>query len=309
MDMDMDEDSVRAVLLVGAVLNDPNNSLAERFRALFTLRGLGTPEAIEQICTCFSDQSSLLKHELAYCLGQIQNPTSLPTLVKVLGDRTEDAMVRHEAGEAIGAIGDPNSAATLAKYVNDDVPEVAETCQLALSRLKWLQDQDGGRFRDNNPFQSIDPAPPWCEGSVDEWKKELLDVSKPLFFRYRAMFALRNHGEEEAVRAIVSGFQDSSVLYKHEIAYVLGQMQHLVAVPGLEKKLRELDESPMVRHECAEALGAIASDECWDLLKEFSKDREQVVRESCEVALDMLAYERGGEFQYANMVGKVSPYC
>lgn len=296
-----------AVHRVGAVLNDTSNSLADRFRALFTLRGLGTPEAIKQICMCFSDQSSLLKHELAYCLGQIQDPIALPTLVRVLEDKAEDPMVRHEAGEAMGAIGDHSSASVLARYTNDDTPEVAETCQLALARLNWLSDQDGGQFRDNNPYQSIDPAPSLNEGDVDEWKREMMDSSKPLFLRYRALFALRNHGGEEAVRGIVCGFQDSSALFKHEVAYILGQMQHSSAVSGLEKKLRETDENPMVRHECAEALGAIASDKCVDLLRDFCEDHELVVRESCEVALDMLAYEREEEFQYANTVGKVSP--
>lgn len=56
----------------------------------------------------------------------------------------------------------------------------------------------------------------------------------------------------------------------------------------------------MVRHECAEALGAIATDECRSILEKYLKDQERVVRESCEVALDMCDYENSEEFQYAN---------
>ena len=48
----------------------------------------------------FSDDSALLKHELAYCLGQIKNPVALPTLESVLADETEDPMVRHEVGSS-----------------------------------------------------------------------------------------------------------------------------------------------------------------------------------------------------------------
>ena len=33
----------------------------------------------------------------------------------------------------------------------------------------------------------------------------------------RAMFGLRNNGSEEAVLALVDGFQDSSALFRHEI--------------------------------------------------------------------------------------------
>lgn len=48
----------------------------------------------------------------------------------------------------------------------------------------------------------------------------------------------------------------------------------------------------MVRHEAAEALGGIATDECLPVLKEFSQrsDVPSVVRESCEVALDMVSF-------------------
>lgn len=47
----------------------------------------------------------------------------------------------------------------------------------------------------------------------------------------------------------------------------------------------------MVRHEAAEALGSIATPEVLEVLEGFKKDEETVVRESCEVALDMYEYE------------------
>ena len=61
----------------------------------------------------------------------------------------------------------------------------------------------------------------------------------------------------------------------------------------------------MVRHECAEALGAIATEECMKILDEYKSDPETVVKESCEVALDMCEYEKSGEFQYADGYLKV----
>ena len=103
----------------------------------------------------------------------------------------------------------------------------------------------------------------------------------------------------------MSGFKDSSALFKHEIAYVLGQIKHEAAVAGLEEKLCDLDENSMVRHECAEALGSIASSECLQILHKFLDDKERVVRESCVVALDMYHYEQSGDFQYANTASTV----
>lgn len=87
--------------------------------------------------------------------------------------------------------------------------QVAETCQLAVCRLEWLlsggetQLEDGST--DKNPYCSIDPAPPASRRSVPELRSVLLDESLPLFERYRAMFALRNLGTEEAVVALGDG--------------------------------------------------------------------------------------------------------
>jgi deoxyhypusine monooxygenase len=59
------------------------------------------------------------------------------------------------------------------------------------------------------------------------------------------------------------------------------------------------NEAPMVRHEAVEALGSIADDRIEEYLKEYAKDEERVVRESAVVALDMAAFERGGQLEYA----------
>lgn len=84
---------------IGKTLVDPGQPLQTRFRALFTLRGLGGPHAIAWISRAFEDSSALLKHELAYCLGQMQDPRAIPVLADVLRDAGQEPMVRHEAGE------------------------------------------------------------------------------------------------------------------------------------------------------------------------------------------------------------------
>lgn len=61
--------------------------MKERFRALFTLRNIGGADSIQAIADCFQDDSALLKHELAYCLGQMQDTKAIPVLVK--GQRTQ----------------------------------------------------------------------------------------------------------------------------------------------------------------------------------------------------------------------------
>jgi deoxyhypusine monooxygenase len=89
------EDKIEAI---GRVLSDQTRPLKERFRALFTLRNVGGSVAVRCIEQCFSDPSALLKHELAYCLGQMQDPRAIPVLKRILADRNQEPMVRHEAG-------------------------------------------------------------------------------------------------------------------------------------------------------------------------------------------------------------------
>lgn len=184
------------------------------------------------------------------------------------------------------------------QYSNDPVIEVAETCQIALRRLKWLDQKDIDK--DNNPYASVDPAPPIDNKTVEELKSLLLNESAPLFERYRAMFSLRNLRTDDATLALAAGLKGSSALFRHEVAFVLGQLQSEISVPFLVENLKDETENEMVRHECAEALGAIATEECTKILTEYLKDDKRVVKESCEVALDMCEYENSPEFQYAN---------
>lgn len=296
-----------AVENIGKILVDTERPLKERFRALFTLRNLGGDKAIECIERCFGDSSALLKHECAYCLGQMQDTKAIPVLLKILEDKHEDAMVRHEAGEALGAIGSQETLELLQNYASDPVVEVAETCQLAVERIRWLHSSP--EERENlpaNPYMSVDPAPPCENNDTDSLTSMLLDESLPLFQRYRAMFALRNRGNTESVEALAKGLTCSSALFRHEIAYVLGQIQHEAATQQLTRNLENPTENYMVRHECAEALGAIATEECMEVLKKYVADPERVVRESCEVALDMCDYETGDQFQYADSLSKVA---
>lgn len=220
------------ILTIGGVLNNSARPLKERFRALFTLKNIGGLMAINQIHACFKDQSALLKHELAYCLGQMQDPEAINILTNVLEDLSQEPMVRHEAGmliqilfdfwflffnkqklkylfswlgEALGAIGEPSVIPLLEKYREDSVSEVAETCELALNRLRWLNSTSNAESLSKNPYSSIDPAPPVEITDVNSLKEILLDESKSLFDRYRAMFTLRNLRTKESVLALTKG--------------------------------------------------------------------------------------------------------
>lgn len=91
-----------------------------------------------------------------------------------------------------------------------------------------------------------------------------------------------------------------SALLKHEVAYVLGQVQSAAAVDKLAEVLQDEAENPMVRHEAAEALGSIADSRCTNLLRQYLGHSEPILAESCVVALDIMDYEQSGAFGYCD---------
>lgn len=284
--------------------------LANRFRALFNLKNVGSDgskqdaeKAIDYIAESFKDSSELLKHEVAYVLGQIKNLYAAPYLQNVLKDVNQEVMVRHEAAEALGAIGDKDSLDLLKSYKKDDPSEeIRQTCELAIERINWENSSKPDEENlEKSQYTSIDPAPPMesSTSKIDKLQSLLNDQDLPLFERYRAMFRLRDLSTDEACLALATGFDDPSALFKHEIAYVFGQLCNPVTVPSLIKVLKDEREAPMVRHEAAEALGSIATDECLPVLQSFLNDKDEVVRDSAIVALDMYEYENSTELEYA----------
>lgn len=138
-------------------LTHESNFLALRFRALFSLKHLAcldppteqTIPAIKAIAAAFTSPSALLKHELAYCLGQTRNMAAVPFLRRVLDDKGEDSMCRHEAAEALGALGDMDSLQMLRALRDEDteVEVVRETCDIAVERIEWENSEQ--RKREN----------------------------------------------------------------------------------------------------------------------------------------------------------------
>jgi deoxyhypusine monooxygenase len=129
------------------IVTSENEPLARRFRALFSLKHLASLQpsteqsvpAIEAIAAAFKSPSALLKHELAYCLGQSRHDAAIAPLRGVLEDKEEDSMCRHEAAEALGALGDKGSLGLL-RDLRDDAEEldvVRETCEIAVDRIEW----------------------------------------------------------------------------------------------------------------------------------------------------------------------------
>mmetsp|Transcript_1414 Transcript_1414/g.2570 ORF Transcript_1414/g.2570 Transcript_1414/m.2570 type:complete len:313 (-) Transcript_1414:648-1586(-) len=288
------------------------SSVASRMRTVFALKGINTDESVETLGSALkSETSALVLHEICYVLGQMQRVSALPILINTLKNTHYEPMVRHEAAEAIAAIGHPDGLPILMEYQNDSALEVAETCQIAVLQLHQRLNNSNKSINDSSQhgFSSVDPAPPSESRDVDSLRKQILDATNySLFERYKAMFSLRNIGNDESVDVLCDALDadSSSALFRHEVAFVLGQMQNARSIPALQRCLENDSEHDMVRHEAAEALGAIATSTCDTILQTFCNDPTPVVRESCAVALDISDYFNSESLHYTDTIPKAT---
>jgi len=238
---------------------------------------------------CNQHHGSLLRHEIAYILGQLGDKDCIHVLSSILQDEAECTIVRHECAEALGMINNNECKSILEKYQYNELLEIQQTCQVALHYMNHQHKNN------NTKYNCKDVAMPLSnECTIRELGDFLQNPTNPIYTRYQALFSLRDKGNSECIHILgkVLIYDTSSNLLKHEIAYVLGQLQHFDGIEYLEISLRNVKECNMVRHESAEALGNMVEgrDDVKKVLREYLKDEDQVVRESCELVLDEKDY-------------------
>eukprot|EP00916_Digyalum_oweni_P007338 GHVL01012380.1.p1 GENE.GHVL01012380.1~~GHVL01012380.1.p1 ORF type:complete len:283 (+),score=60.36 GHVL01012380.1:377-1225(+) len=277
-------DEIPSLSVCGDIIGDESSSIERRMRALNEARAHGSnPDVVSALNNGLKAKSVLLRHECAFVMGQVGCLSAVSILQKLLSDMSENEMVRHEAAEALAAIGDRHSLQLIESYIKDESEMVAETCQLAARSLK---ERD---HRENSVYKTVDPA---VSSKIKDIKKLIFilnDKNAELWDRYEALFALRDLGTDEAAKAISDVLVEdkSSALFRHEVAYVLGQLQNVESIDKLHRCVEDETEAPIVRHEAAIALGSVGTQRAQTILEKFVEHKEDVVRESALVGLDI----------------------
>jgi len=297
---------------------DLTTSVLLQHEFLYNVGQVGLPETIPQLQAIIENHDQyhvVSRHEAIESIGAI-GLTSCKS-DKINKDQANAAADQTET-EALDF---------LVKTMEDPKSEmpIVESCQLAIERIQRIKRDGAAQFlvKEDAEFVSIDPAPASQEVKVmmaklqklklnpskaateemkkmegeleqmcDALEKILNDASASLYDRYQAMFGLRDIGSDYAVAKLCASLRQdkSSDLFRHEVAFVLGQLENATSSPALVECLKDEDEHPMVRHEAAEALGAVASEADWDVLTQYAESDNQLVKDSCVVALDMHKY-------------------
>ena len=111
-----------------------------------------------------------------------------------------------------------------------------------------------------------------------------------LFERYRALFTLRELNTKESMIGICQNLlpehmDKCGALLKHEVAYVLAQMEdhNEHSVSFLLGSVLNDDEAPIVRHEALIVVGEMIDDQ--KMLEHLTQHNDEIVAESAQVAV------------------------
>eukprot|EP00276_Gloeochaete_wittrockiana_P013729 CAMPEP_0184331752 /NCGR_PEP_ID=MMETSP1089-20130417/1038_1 /TAXON_ID=38269 ORGANISM="Gloeochaete wittrockiana, Strain SAG46.84" /NCGR_SAMPLE_ID=MMETSP1089 /ASSEMBLY_ACC=CAM_ASM_000445 /LENGTH=325 /DNA_ID=CAMNT_0026654829 /DNA_START=94 /DNA_END=1067 /DNA_ORIENTATION=+ len=118
---------------------DGSVSLFKRYNAMFALRDICTEESVDALCLSLSpdEPSALLKHEVAFVLGQMSHPRAAEALNDIIKRSEEHCMVRHEAIEALGAIAVAGVEDVLKERANDEQEVVRQSAQVGLDMAEY----------------------------------------------------------------------------------------------------------------------------------------------------------------------------
>ena len=277
-----------------------------RHEVAFALGQMQSKKATSALISVLKNECEhgMTRHECAEALGAIGDDSAVDVLREMHEDETQCREVRETASLALRRIEHVTKKKKSAAIVGARVGSKKETTAVGIAE-KEDDDDDVRRA------YSVDPVPA-MDASVETntLAAIILDDTADIWERYGAMFALRNRAQEtfglaktrenERVVELCSSTLGKtlrsetvhSALLKHEICYVLGQLRedddNDIAREALFDCLEDPNEHAMVRHEAAEAIGSRGGAGAEALLRKYLSCEDRVVRESCEVALDML---------------------
>ena len=279
-----------------------------RHEVAFALGQMQSKKATSALISVLKNECEhgMTRHECAEALGAIGDDSAVDVLREMHEDETQCREVRETASLALRRIEHVTKKKKSAAIVGARVGSKKETTAVGIAEKEDDDDDD-----DVRRAYSVDPVPA-MDASVetDTLAAIILDDTADIWERYGAMFALRNRAQEtfglaktrenERVVELCSSTLGKtlrsetvhSALLKHEICYVLGQLRedddNDIAREALFDCLEDPNEHAMVRHEAAEAIGSRGGAGAEALLRKYLSCEDRVVRESCEVALDML---------------------
>ena len=261
------------------LIKDAQSSLLDKYNAIFALKSQGSEEAALALCEASPSvaDSELLQHEVLYAIGQMGVDATLDFVTSVLEDPACSEVVRHEAGEALANFPHLKERVVpvLERHVSSPSALVAATARLALEKLRAYRPGDNNYNRYLKG--TLEPAEPFTPAEYErflqarglraedvfEW---MLDPALSEYCKYQAMYYYRDHFCPDTLRLYAlllskHNFARTSALLRHEVNFILGQLEQKAKTEEMRRALIETveneEEEPVVRHEAVLAYSAV----------------------------------------------------
>ena len=120
--------------------------MADRVDSLFCIKAFKEVDAIDSLVRSFhaEPKSELLKHEICYCLGQMNKSDAHVEKIQLFLEHVIDEnngypeIVQHEAVEAMGNLNHKNSIPLLKRFEDEKTSTMMhETVFLAKKLIEW----------------------------------------------------------------------------------------------------------------------------------------------------------------------------
>lgn len=288
-----------------SILADPKSTVKDKYETLFHLKSHGSNTAVSALIKSYVHlrNSELLKHELMYILGQINNDMVVDFLIEVLNNHEEAPVVRHEAGEALANYSSHKSRILkeLKKFIDSDISVLRSTVRIAITKLTI--------YGPNNNYQkylegNIEPADPFTESELQSYLDQkkvyhedllciLLDPELDEFIKYKIMYYLRDKGNEPSILTLfglldAKNRKGTTPLLRHEVCFILGQLQgkadYEFVKKGLYNVINDPSEESIVRHEAILSYSDIWG--CSDLVDILNREEERLITESLYIVMN-----------------------
>ncbi|CDO65821.1 deoxyhypusine hydroxylase [Plasmodium reichenowi] len=269
------EESTNKEFILKYLVNIKNDYIEKQMRALYECREVYKDDIDEVIniltYALKNNDSILLRHEIAYVIGQISNEKCNNILINLLSDENENIMVRHEAAEGLAAIGSESNIPIIKKYLNDSNVEVRETCELALSSLieknKYAAcscinktvPYKNNLLNNDKPKSNSHSHSNSFSNSQDDAHDDIYFHSKKKFNTIDPVVCISDSNNKKHVNDLIRDLNNEALALKnrYEALFLLRDMETDISLNALGEALINDKSSAIFRHELAFVLGQV----------------------------------------------------
>ena len=118
------------------VILDLEQRPEDRIQASFLLMSEGSLKSVQVLLDAlYQEVNPIVKHEIIFSLGETAADIVVPELCNII-EEGGNRFVVHEAALALATLGDLKAETAISSLLNHPNPDVAETAEIALLRLK-----------------------------------------------------------------------------------------------------------------------------------------------------------------------------